>query len=338
MGMRALFIGLMLAGGPALAQSQTATPAALDQRLRAIETDLRALKKQVLPTGTQRLIEPEVDTSAPPPPAPVAANPGGGIADLAERLSAIERAQRTLTASVEEQGERLRRLEAANTKLREDVEFRLGRLENPGAAAPAATTAAATTTVAPGAAGRPPGFLETVTPKPAPSGAQPAAATPSATMPKPATTAAAKPVAPAPKPAATAAAAPPATADAAWTQAQALLDAKDWPAAETALAAFITKYPKDRRISQARYWLGRSYFSQNRFEESARAHTANYEQNPRGDRAQESLYWVGQSLVRLGRRPAACQVYDLAGRVYADEMKPELKPQFATARTNAGCS
>jgi TolA-binding protein len=310
---------LVFAAAPALAQADDAKT--LDRRLKAIETDVRALKRQVLPSGTQRLIEPEVDTSradpaAPPPEKPASASV---VADLSTRMGAAEAGQRRLTAQIEELTERVRRLETEQGKLRGDLEARLAKLE--AAAAPAPAAAAPT----PEAVAPPVAPATTPPPKPA---AQPADA---ATRPA---TAAAKPAEDAPAKPAVASAK---TADEAYKLAYAPVEAKDWPRAETELKAFIARYPKHRLASFARYWLGRTYYAENRYEDSARTHTANYDADPKGERAQESLYWVGQSLVQLKRPEAACQVYDLARKVYDTELKPELKPQFAAARARAGC-
>jgi TolA-binding protein len=129
----------------------------------------------------------------------------------------------------------------------------------------------------------------------------------------------------------------PATPDAQFAAALALVRASDWPAAETAMAAFARTHPRHPQASLARYWAGRAQHNQGRFETAARTHFDNYQADQRGSHAQHSLYWVGQALVRLNRAPEACQVYTLAGRVYADEMLPELRPQFAQARRTAGC-
>ncbi len=100
---------------------------------------------------------------------------------------------------------------------------------------------------------------------------------------------------------------------------------------------FARAHPRHAQASLARYWAGRAQHNQGRFEAAARTHFDNYQADQRGSHAQHSLYWVGQALMRLNRAPEACQVYTLAQRVYADDMLPELRPQFAQARRNAGC-
>lgn len=162
----------------------------------------------------------------------------------------------------------------------------------------------------------------------------PAAATDETTLTLPAVK---PPVPAAPKPA-TDAAKPADTPEAAYQAAYAFVVAKDNVKAVSALQDFAAKYPKSPRASHALYWLGRTLIAQGEYERAARVFFDNQQKNPTGERAQESLYWLGDVLVRLERAPQACTVYDLARKVYADEMKPALKPQFANARTAAKCA
>ena len=307
-----LFLALMLAV-PAAAQ----TLPDLDKRVTRLEREVSRVSKKVLPKGEQTLIEPEIapaaDAATPPPPAPATAS---SVSALADRVDAIERRQRELTAGIEEQGNRLKLLEDRLAKFQPDAEARLGKLEGavaPAAAAnPPAPAPAATDEAAPPPAKSRPGARKLTAKEeadPAPAATDEAVPTPVMTGP-----------------------------DARYKAAFALVEAKKWGEAEPALQAFIDKYPKDKRVSGARYWLGRTAYAQGQFDTSARTHFANYKADPKGERAQESLFWVGQSLMRLKKAKEACQVYDLARQVYADTLKPELRPQFAAARTKAGCS
>lgn len=140
------------------------------------------------------------------------------------------------------------------------------------------------------------------------------------------------------KPTADTAAKPADTPEAAYQAAYAFVVAKDNVKAVNALQDFAAKYPKSPRASHALYWLGRTLIAQGEYERAARVFFDNQQKNPTGERAQESLYWLGDVLVRLERAPQACTVYDLARKVYADEMKPALRPQFANARAAAKCA
>ncbi len=301
-----LFLPPLMLLASASASAQTLPD--LDKRVTKLEREVGRVAKRVLPKNEQTVIEPEVSSDA---PAPAAAPPtppasAASVSELGERVGAIERRQRELTSQVEDQGNRLRLAEERLTKFQADAEARMGKLEGTAPAGPPSA-------VAPAPAGTPPPISP-----PAPDTAKSPAAKPTA--------------------AATPTAAPsPATAEARYKAAYALVEAKKWPEAETALQAFVEKSPKDKLASNARYWLGRTYYNEGKFDPAAREHFDNYKADPKGERAQESLFWVGRSLMRLKRTKEACQVYDLAAQVYATDVKPEMRPQFTAARKTAGC-
>lgn len=335
-GLAAALTLVTLTTGPALAQSSLPE---LDRRVTTLERDMRAVRRLVLPGG--RVVEPEVDTGAPaavPPPAPGTAPP---LAALTERVDSLERQQRRLTAQLEEQDFKLRQLERQLAELRAAQ----SRLETaiaapaadgaPGMGASAATLPPAAPQVGAGSA-QPP--AASAPGRGTASATAPGSTAATGTVRPPATTSPAAPPGTGSAQASRPPAAPaPARPDAQFSAALALVRASDWPAAETAMAAFARAHPRHPQASLARYWAGRAQHNQGKFETAARTHFDNYQADQRGSHAQHSLYWVGQALVRLNRAPEACQVYTLAGRVYADEMLPELRPQFAQARRTAGC-
>ena len=63
---------------------------------------------------------------------------------------------------------------------------------------------------------------------------------------------------------------------------------------------------------------------------------ANYQNNPRGERAADSLYYLGHALTRLNRRPVACRVYDELVQVYSN-MRDEIRRRLPQARNDAHC-
>ena len=146
-------------------------------------------------------------------------------------------------------------------------------------------------------------------------------------------------VAPSPPTAAAAPGAAPADPiDAEYRAAYALVDQKRYAEATTALKAFATKYPKHKRASYARHWLGRTYLADGKPALAVETFYANYQDNPRGDRAPDSLYWLGQALVQLKKPDEACRVYDELTDVYGKTMSATLKDQTAKARVAAKCA
>jgi len=293
-------VGLLSAALPALAQDTRQ----VERRVDKLESEMRAVQRKVFPGGNKGYFEPEIP-QVQPPAATVGVPATSPVADLTTRVDALERQLQTMTGQVEQANYKVRQLEEAMTKFRADTEFRLTQLEGGGQPSAAATTVPDS------------GLL-----------ALPAL--------KPPTAAAPKPAAAAPKPAPNAAA-PASDAEAAYQAAYASVVAKDDVKAVADLSDFVAKHPKSARVSMANYWLGRTLIAQGEYDRAARVFFDNQQKNPAGDRAQESLYWLGDVLVRMDRAPQACKVYDLARNVYANDMKPALKPQFANARTAAKC-
>ena len=90
--------------------------------------------------------------------------------------------------------------------------------------------------------------------------------------------------------------------------------------------------PTGRWISWIRNLQGRAYLDDGKPATAARILLANYTDNPRGDRAADSLYYLGEALTRLNRRTEACRVYDELARVYPT-MRDQLRaPAAAGAR------
>jgi len=115
-----------------------------------------------------------------------------------------------------------------------------------------------------------------------------------------------------------------------WTQ-------KKYSQAEATLAAVAKKYPKHKRASYAQNLLGRAYLDDGQPARAAEAFAANYTTNPRGERAPDSLYFLGQSLVALKKPTDACRVYDELTSAYSDKIDASLKSKVAAARTTAKC-
>ena len=139
-----------------------------------------------------------------------------------------------------------------------------------------------------------------------------------------------------PPPAAAPAAATPDTAEGAYNAGFRLWEQHHYAEAETALEAAATRFPNTRWTSWMRNLQGRAYLDDNKPATAARILLANYQDNPRGERAADSLYYLGQALTRLNRRPEACRVYDELVQVYAN-MRDEIRRRLPQARNDAHC-
>lgn len=326
---RTLAIAALLAAtAPAAAQGvAVATQGqvnALDRRVGAVESQLRAVQRRVFPGG-DRAVAPE----APPPsdvavpaPAPVGTPAAAPLVDLTNRVDALERQQRALTGQVEQLQFRQRQLEESLTKLRGDAEFRLNALESGAQPAPSAIPADG----APSTSGT------------RPARTAPAAAAASSRTPTP-TRAAGDDSSKAGEGGTNAAA--PKDPEAQYTAAYRLYTSGAYPAAETALAAFAKANPKHPRASNARFWQGRAIAAQGRHAAAAEIFLNNYKDLPRGERASNSLLWLAKSLVALDRpntRAGACDVLKQLAAAYPDKLTGALKTDADATRTAARCS
>lgn len=303
--------------------AQTANPQAqmgqVDKRVTVLESQMRAVQRQVFPGGDKRFFEPEIA----PAPAPEQALPGTpatpALVDLTQRVTALETQQRALTGQIEQMQYQLRQMETAVQKLRGDAEFRLDALEGKG---PAGATTAAVEAPAP----------PTLAPVPAPRAAapqtQPPRATPPAAAPQPgaATT-----------PAATAATPPADAAEARYREGYALYTAGDYAGAQKALTAFVAANPKHARASNAQFWAGRSLLAQGKTADAAKAFLTGYQQFPRGERAHNSLLWLGKSLIELKQPAAACQALEQLTTAYPDRLTGQFAADTSAARAQAKC-
>jgi TolA-binding protein len=117
-----------------------------------------------------------------------------------------------------------------------------------------------------------------------------------------------------------------------------LWSAKNYAAAQTELKRVAERYPNHRRASFAQNLLGRAYLDEGKPALAAVALYDSYQKWPKGERAAESLYWLGQALTRLKRTGDACKAYAQFGDDYAESASAGLKAQVAAARKQAKCA
>ena len=166
-------------------------------------------------------------------------------------------------------------------------------------------------------------------------------ATPAAAKPKPATTTpavAAKPTAA--RTAAVAAIEKPATGDAfedGYTYGFRLWEAKFYPEAQVTLEETIKKNPKHKRLSYARNLLGRTWLDDKKPATAVKVFYDNYKTDPRGDRAPESLFFLGSALTDLGKTAEACEAFNELAKSYPDVATGRLADRIAGGKTRAKC-
>jgi TolA-binding protein len=236
------------------------------------------------------------------------------VATLDQRLDAVERQMAEMLRQSEENGHRLQAMESDLAKLRTDQAQRIAALEQ---------------------------RMNDVS-SPAPLVSQPAGeplSKPSAVKP-PKSNGATKGDAP------TAAPASPSTAaltplgdpgEDAYSEGFHLWETGSYDQAIKSLKAFTTAYPKHRRVSYANNLIGRSLLSKGDARGAAAALLTNYRGNPNGERAQDSLYYLGQALMQLGQPGQACKAYSELDAVYGAKVRPDLRKQVDDAKAQAQC-
>jgi TolA-binding protein len=104
-----------------------------------------------------------------------------------------------------------------------------------------------------------------------------------------------------------------------------------------ALRAFSSAYPKHRRTSWANNLTGRALLDKGEPRAAAEVLLANYRANPKGERAADSLFYLGQSLMKLDQASQACKAYAELEAVYGSSMRADLQKQLPAAKAQAKC-
>lgn len=224
---------------------------------------------------------------------------------LEQRLQAIERQLQQIVNRSEQNGHRVNQLESAIQQLRNEQDSRIAALERAAAAPPPQVPAVAAEEAAP-------------------TELQPARESAASPTPAKATT--------------TSANAESDPGEDAYTVGFKLWEAGEYDRAITALRAFTAAFPTHRRVSWANNLAGRALLDKGQPRAAAEVLLANYRKNPKGGRAQDSLYYLGQSLMKLGQPSQACKAYAELTSVYGDSVRGELRPLIAKARADANCS
>jgi len=105
-----------------------------------------------------------------------------------------------------------------------------------------------------------------------------------------------------------------------------------------ALRAFTSAYPNHRRTSWANNLTGRALLDKGEPRAAAEVLLANYRANPKGERAPDSLFYLGQALMKLKQAGQACKAYGELEAVYGATMRADLKKLLPNAKAEAKCS
>ncbi len=307
----ALAAGAALTLAPVAALAQRQAPPTPEQRIDRLEKQVQQMQRQVFPKG-----HPADTAGFSDDPAATQSS----VVNLDQRLDALEKQVADLVRQSEENGNRLRGLDSAIGQLKADHDQRIAALEQrvSEAAVTSPAVAAPPEPVPPAAA--------PVKPRPTPSKSAPRKAaevqTPAGEGPSIETAAGAAATDP---------------GEEAYTEGFHLWEAGQYDQAITVLKAFTAAYPKHRRVSYANNLIGRSLMSKGKTYDAANVFLANYRGNPAGERAADSLYYLGQAAMQLGQPAQACKVYAEFDAIYGPKARADLRKEVIDAKTQAQC-
>lgn len=289
----------LLTASSAPAQRQQPSP---DQRIGRLERQVQQMQRQVYPKGrpvdTAGFLEDPAATQA-------------SVVALAQRLDALEKQMSDLLRQTEENNNLLRTTQSDIAESRRAFEGRLSAVERQiaeGLVAAPATTAPST-----------------------PASPAAGSAVPIKSKPQPAPPLAISGDAPAPGTAA------PDPGEEAYTIGFKQWQAGDYDRATASLKSFLAAYPNHRRASFARNLIGRSLLDKGNAREAANVLLDNYRKNPRGERAPDSLYYLGQALMKLGQPGQACKAYAELEAVYGSKVRSDLAKLVQDGKAQAQC-
>lgn len=295
----------MIALVPSIALADSRPAPTPDQRLDRLERQVQQLQRQLFPKGRP------ADTAG------FADDPAAtqsSVMSLDQRLDALEKQMADLVRMSEENGNRLRTVESGMGQLKNDEDQRIAALEQ--------RMAEASAPPAPPVDGLPPPAAVVPRAKPAPGGKGLVKTGPeTALVGNPAE---AGPVVD--------------PGEEAYTQGFRQWQAGQYDQAISTLRAFTAAYPRHKRVSYANNLIGRAMLDKGDARGAATALLANYRSNPGGDRAADSLYYLGQALTKLGQPGQACKAYAEMDAVYGAKIRPDLKKLEADGKAQAQCS
>ncbi|MCP8890523.1 tetratricopeptide repeat protein [Sphingomonas faeni] len=315
---KSILIGVCLAALMPTAISTGAQAQNVEGRVGKLESEMRAVQRKVFPGGAGQMLQPEVrapqNEQGPGPGSPATS----ALADVNQRVTSLEQQMTSLTEQIEQNQNRTRQLQDAFDNYRRSNDARMKTLET--GPAPIAGTGGPTEPDDPSNGG--------------PSNAGSSNDGPSRPTTRPET--ASRPTTAPTK----VSVEKPSTGDPAedeYMYGYRLWAAKQYPQAQAQLKKVVADYPKSKRASYAQNLLGRAYLDEGKPSLASMAFYDNYKKMPDGERAPDSLLYLGQALTKLNKPADACKVYDELNDVYGAKMASAMKGQVAAGRSAAKC-
>jgi TolA-binding protein len=110
-----------------------------------------------------------------------------------------------------------------------------------------------------------------------------------------------------------------------------------YPEAEQQLKLYVDKYSSHREISYGRNLLGRAYLDDGQPKIAAGYFLENYQKDPSGARAADSLLFLSESMIALKDDTRACRALAEFSDKYPALAVGRLQDQYDKDRKQAGC-
>lgn len=266
---------------------------------------MTAVQRKVFPGGVP--VQPDITAQSATPELPPASSP---VADLMARVTSLETQLATLTGQVEQNSYRLKQVEQQIDTMKAATAA--------AASAPPELSAAATPAAKAPIAGAPAKAAGSgaAPPKPAVAGPSEARKTAVAAVDRPDTGDA---------------------ANDAYSYGFRLWEAKFYPEAQAQLKTTLEKFGNTSIGSRTQNLLGRAYLDDGKPTLASLAFYENYQKRPTGDRAAQSLVYLGEALLQLKKPADACKVYGQIAQDYQAQLTTDLRAMVDKGRARAKC-
>ncbi|MCX9147789.1 tetratricopeptide repeat protein, partial [Erythrobacter sp. WG] len=117
-----------------------------------------------------------------------------------------------------------------------------------------------------------------------------------------------------------------------------LWNAGFFPEARQQLAKYVEQYPNHSKISYGRNLLGRAFLDDKMPEDAARWFLRNYQANKAGERAPDSLLYLGAAMIAMKDTKRACIALAEFAETYPLVASGRLATDYQANRAKVKCS
>lgn len=130
---------------------------------------------------------------------------------------------------------------------------------------------------------------------------------------------------------------PEGTVDQQYKAAQAMVTAEQYDNAIAMFEEFLAKHPKHELAGNAYFWLGESYYNQQKYDRAIKAYSLGGQNFPEGHKAPDTWLKIAQTLEILGKKEQACGSYTHLLTTYKKTISENIRRQAERKRALAKC-